>query len=66
MLIYKKNKVIKPNEIIDKERSYEIIDLLGFTNGFDIVLSESDEHFKNMVKLIDQQIISGTMKSDFL
>jgi AbiV family abortive infection protein len=60
-----KNKVIKPNEIIDKERSYEIIDLLGFLNGFDIVLGESDEHFKNVVKLIDPQILSGTMKSYF-
>lgn len=60
-----KDKIIKPKEVIDKERSYEIIDLLGFLNGFDIVLSESDEQFKNMVKFIDPQIFSGTMKSNF-
>ena len=60
-----KDKVILPNEVIDKERSYEIIDLLGFVNGFDIILGESDEHFKNTVKFIDPQIFSGTMKSDF-
>ena len=61
-----KDQVIIPNEIIDKERHYEIVDLLGFLNGFDVILGESDEHFKNMVKLIDPQIFSGTIKSDFL
>ena len=59
------DKVIMPNKIIDKEQSYELIDLLRFINGFDIILDEDDEHLKKIVKLIDPQILSGTMKSNF-
>ena len=60
------DRVLVPDETIGLEKCKEMIDILNIhTQGFDIILNESDEHFKETVKFLDPQIYSGTIKSDF-
>ncbi len=60
------NNVILPDDVIGMEKGKEIIDFLNtHAHGFEIILNESDEHFKEVVKLLDPQIYSGTIKSNF-
>jgi AbiV family abortive infection protein len=60
------NKLVVPNNTITEEKCKQILEFLNtFAYGFDIILGETDEQFKEVVKALDAQIYSQIIKSDF-
>jgi hypothetical protein len=61
-----KERVIFPGDAITRERCEGILNFLNIhAHGFEIILNETDEQFKELVKMADPYIYSGTMKSNF-
>lgn len=55
-----------PQDTIDSNKCKQVLEFLNrCAYGFDIILGSSDDHFKNLVELIDPYIYSGTIKSNF-
>ncbi|MCH7560058.1 MAG: AbiV family abortive infection protein [Thaumarchaeota archaeon] len=62
----KNNKVITPQKVVNEDGAKDLLVLLGSViPGFDVILEEGKEKFQETISLLDPQIFSGTMKSDF-
>ena len=58
------SRVLIPSERISAEMAKEILDILkSYLPGFEIILGSDDDRFKEIVKHVDPQIYSGSMKS---
>jgi AbiV family abortive infection protein len=61
-----RNNIIIPQDIIDSNKCKRVLEFLNrCANGFDTILGSNDDHFKNLVELLDPYIYSGTIKSNF-
>jgi len=62
----KNGKVVSPSDIIKATDCNDLLTFLNtYMNGFEIILRAEDDRFRKDVELLDPQILSGTMKSDF-
>jgi hypothetical protein len=60
------NRVVSPIDVISRDRCEGILSFLNnYEHGFEIILNETDEQFKEVVKTLDPYIYTGTMKSNF-
>jgi len=58
--------VISPVDVVPREMCERILNFFNTcAHGFEIILNETDEHFKEVVRILDPYIYSGTMKSNF-
>lgn len=58
------SKVLVPSKCISAKMAREILEILkSYLPGFEVILGSDDEGFKEIVKHIDPQIYSGSMKS---
>jgi len=60
------DKVIVLDDVINWKRCEGILNFLNkHAHGFEIILDETDEQFREVVKMADPYIYTGTMKSNF-
>jgi hypothetical protein len=60
------SNIIVTQDIIEPNKCKQVLEFLNrCAYGFDTILGSSDDHFKNLVELIDPYIYSGTIKSNF-
>lgn len=55
-------RVVKPSEIITKQRAQVVLSYMPAIRGFDWVLGMNDQEFRNAVEILDYEVTYGSIR----